>query len=141
MFKKFVELFNYKENMIDISNGFVKISNELTVFPGYSFEQFKNTRFYNNQDGIKIIYLNEKQIINNRKYIVNLFFRSGKIYMVSLICCDIEFNERDEKKRKELHDATLMELGIDQYMKYNWGTISSDYDVRSNLSSINITFF
>ena len=37
--------------MIDINNGFIEISDELTIFPGYSFEQFKNTKFYNNQDG------------------------------------------------------------------------------------------
>ena len=33
--------------MIDINNGFIEISDELTIFPGYSFEQFKNTKFYN----------------------------------------------------------------------------------------------
>ena len=40
--------------MINTSNGLLKISDELTVFPGYSFEQFKHTKFYKNQDGIKI---------------------------------------------------------------------------------------
>ena len=38
--------------MINTSNGLLKISDELTVFPGYSFEQFKHTKFYKNQDGI-----------------------------------------------------------------------------------------
>lgn len=54
--------------MKDISDGFVTISDELTIFPSFSFEQFKCTKFYKNQDGVRIIYLDEQQIINNRKY-------------------------------------------------------------------------
>ena len=98
--------------MLDINNGVIEISDELTIFPDYSFEQFKNTRFYNNQDGVRIFYLDEQQIIDSRKYIVSLFFRNGKIYMVSLICCDKEFSEKNEDKRKLLHDNILNELGI-----------------------------
>lgn len=127
--------------MLDISKGFFKISDELTIFPGFSFEQFKHTRFYKNQDGLRIIYLDEQQIIDNRKYIVSLFFRNGKIYMVSLICCDKEFSEKDEDKRKILHDDIFNELGINQQMEYSWGEISSDYDARSNVSSIDIMYF
>lgn len=127
--------------MLDISNGFLTISDELMTFPGFSFEQFKHTRFYKNQDGLRIIYLDEQQIIDNRKYIVSLFFRNGKIYMVSLICCDKEFSEKDENKRKILHDNILNELGINQQMEYSWGKISSDYDTRSNVSSIDIMYF
>ena len=127
--------------MLDICNGFLKISDELTIFPGFSFEQFKNTRFYKNQDGLRIFYLDEQQIIDNRKYIVSLFFRNGKIYMVSLICCHKEFSEKDEDKRKILHDDILNELGINQQMEYSWGKISSDYDARSNVSSIDIMYF
>ena len=109
--------------MIDNSNGYINISDELTIFPGFSFEQFKNTKFYDNQDDVRIIYLNEHQIINGRNYIVSLFFRDRKIYMVSLICCDKEFSEQDEKKRKELHDTILNELGLNSHMKYNWGEV------------------
>ena len=127
--------------MIDNSNGYINISDELTIFPGFSFEQFKNTKFYDNQDDVRIIYLNEHQIINGRNYIVSLFFRDRKIYMVSLICCDKEFSEQDEKKRKELHDTILSELGLNSHMKYNWGEISSDFDAGSNISSINIIYF
>lgn len=127
--------------MLDISNGFFTISEELTIFPGFSFEQFKHTRFYENQDEVKIIYLEEQQIIDNRRYIVSLFFRNGKIYMVSLICCDKEFSEKDEDKRKKLHDDILNELGINQKKEYTWGKIASDYDARSNVSSIDIIYF
>lgn len=127
--------------MIDIDNGFLTISDELTIFPGFSFEQFKHTRFYKNQDGVRIIDLDEKQIIDNRKYIVSLFFRNGKIYMVSLICCDKEFSQKDAVKRKKFHDDILNELGINQNKEYTWGKISSDYDARGNVSSIDIIYF
>ena len=127
--------------MDDIRYGVISISDELTIHPHFSFVDFKHTKFYKNQDGIKIIYLDGKQIINGRKYIVSLFFRGGNIYMVSLICCDQEFSEIDEKKRKILHDNILRELGIRPQERYSWGRISSDYDSRSNLSSINILYF
>ena len=127
--------------MEDISKGVIRVSEELIFFPGYTFNQFKKTRFYNCQDGIKIIYLDEQQIIENRRYIVSLFFREGKIYMISLICCDKEFVENDERKRKLLHDNILREWGIKMREEYSWGEISSDYDVRGNISSINIKYF
>jgi len=124
-----------------ICDGFILISDKLTIYPDFSFQQFKHTKFYNNQDGIKMIYLDGQQIIDDRKYIVSLFFRNEKIYMVSLICCDKEFSENDEKKRKILHDNILNDLGIRPPEIYSWGKISSDYDARSNLSSINIIYF
>ncbi len=127
--------------MDDIRDGFVTISDELTIYPDFTFEQFKHTRFYKNQDGIKMIFLDGQQIIEDRKFIVGLIFRDGKIYMVSLICCDKEFSEKDEKKRKGFHDGILNKLGIRPQERYSWGTISSDYDARSNLSSINIVYF
>lgn len=127
--------------MDDIRDGFISISDKLTIYPGFSFEQFKHTKFYKNQDGIKMIYLDGQQIIEDRKYIVSLFFRNGTIYMVSLICCEKEFSENDEKKRKILHDDILNGFGIRSQERYSWGKISSDYDTRSNVSSINIVYF
>lgn len=127
--------------MKDINDGFVVISDELTVFPDFSFEQFKRTKFYKNQDGVRIIYLDGQQIIDNRKYLVSLFFRNGRIYMISLMCCDKEFSEKDEAKRKILHDEVLNGLGIKEQKEYSWGKISSDYDARGNVSSINIMYF
>ena len=76
--------------MINTSNGLLKISDELTVFPGYSCEQ--------------------------------------------------EYSEKNEKERKLLHDEILHKLGIDSNSRYVWGKILSEYDARSNLSSINIIY-
>lgn len=121
---------------MDISKGIVEIDNELVVKPNFTFEQFKETKYYTNQDGIRIIYLDEPQIIKNRKYIVSLFFRDGKIYMLSLICCDAEYSEKDESKRKDLHDLILKELGVLENSNFEWGEIKSIYDARSNISSM-----
>lgn len=126
---------------MDISKGIVEIDNELVVKPNFTFEQFKETKFYTNQDGIRIIYLDGPQIIKNRKYIVSLFFRDGKLYMLSLICCDEEYSEKDESKRKDLHDVILQELGVFENSNFEWGEIQSIYDARSNISSINIIYY
>lgn len=129
--------------MIDTSNGFIKISDELTIFPGFSFEQFKQTKFYKNQDCARVIYIDEQQIIDNRKYLIELFFRNSdrKIYMVSLICDDKEFSEEDEYKREIFHNEILNELGLKRWMEFSWGEILSKYDARSNESTIDITYY
>ena len=119
----------------------ISISKELQISPGFQFEQFKKTKYYKNQDGIRIIYLDGYHIIWGRTYIVSLFFRNNKIYMVSLMCCDYEFSESEEYKRKELHDNILKEWKLENPMKFYWGEVSSDYDNRGNVSSINIQYY
>ena len=59
---------------------------------------------------------------------------------MSLICCEQEYSEKNEKERKLLHDEILHKLGIDSNSRYVWGKILSEYDARSNLSSINIIY-
>lgn len=126
--------------MSELKNGVVGISSDLTVKPGYTFEEFKRSRYYNNQDGILVIYLDDKINVDGRCYYVSLFFRNGNLYMLSLICCDRYFAEKDEYKRKEYHDKILKSYGIDGTAEYDWGSISSDYDKRGNVSSINLTY-
>ncbi len=127
--------------MIDTRTGVITLSDGLTIYPGFSFDEFKRTRFYKNQDGIKIIYLDGRQMIDHRAYIISLFFRSRKIYMLSLICCDKEFSEKDEEKRKILHNNILSGYGIRPHEQYSWGKIASEYDARSNSSRIDIVYF
>ena len=43
-------------------------------YPGYTFEDFKKTHFYNNQDGIRIIKLENMVYIEEHKYIVTIMF-------------------------------------------------------------------
>lgn len=127
--------------MINMHNGTVVISKELTVFPGFTFEQFRRMRFYKNQDGVGVILLDGAQMIDGRNYYVSLFFREGSLYMLSLVCCDWRFSEIDEKKRESVHDQILKELGLEKYTEFCWGTVSSDYDCRGNVSSIDVVYF
>lgn len=126
--------------MMDIKEGKVITDEGLSINPYYTFEEFKLTKFYNEQDEIRIIYLDEKQTLCGRKFIVSLFFKNGVIYMTSLICCDVDIKETEEPKRKKVHDKLLAELGLTQTSVFEWGNITSEYDARSNLSSINITY-
>ncbi len=126
--------------MSNWKDGIVTISNNMIIHPGYTFDEFKSTSFYLNQDDIKIIYLNGKQEINEKPYIVGLFFREKKLYMLSLICCEVDFSEKDEIKRKELHDKILSENNILEKKDFYWGKILSEYDVRGNVSSINFYY-
>ena len=90
--------------MIDVTNGEVSTREGLVIGPNYSFDKFKTTKFYNGQDGVRIIYLDEHQTIYGRQFIMSLFFRDGIIYMVSLICCDEKFSESNERDRKKIHE-------------------------------------
>lgn len=127
--------------LIDINTGNLIISNELIVGPKYSFEQFKKTKFYDNQDGIRIIVLNKEQVIDGRNYLISLFFREGIIYIVSLFCCDINFTEKDEPQRKKYHDMILKSYGLDTHNEYSWGKVYSEYDARGNVSDICILYY
>lgn len=126
--------------MTELKNGVVEISDDLIIKPGYSFEEFKKTKFYSNQDGIRIVELDDKVAIDEREYLADLFFRNGIIYIISLTCCDKVFSEIDEPKRKEYHDEILKSYGIDDKAEFEWGSIYSVYDSRGNASTINIEY-
>lgn len=127
--------------MIDLSNGIVKVTEGLIVYPNYSFKEFKQTSFYKKQDGIRILYLDGQQVIDGKNYIVSMFFKNEKIYILSLICCNMQYSEMEEKKRKELHDEILKQYNIVGEKEFAWGRVTSDYDARSNCSSINLLYF
>lgn len=123
--------------MEELINGIIKIDGE-TIGPQYRFDDFKKSDFYNGQAGVRIIYLEGIKQIFGRNFIVSLFFKDGKIYIVSLICCDNEYEPEQEENRKILHDYILNEMGIEKEKIYQWGKISSVYDPKSNISSINV---
>lgn len=131
---------NHIQEMENIKNGIIKISEELVITPQYSFSEFKKTSYYNGQEGVRTIWLNNMQMISGRNYKVNLFFRNEKIYMVSLVCCDKIFDFSEEFKRKEIHDDILRDLNIMDGERFAWGRIVSDYDKKSNISSIDIIY-
>ncbi|MFZ1777520.1 MAG: hypothetical protein WAW14_01115 [Lactococcus raffinolactis] len=126
--------------MIDLQTGNIMIYPDLILHSNLTFLEFKKTSFYDNQNPNKIIYLVEPQIIDDKKYIVSLFFRDGKIYSFSLLNIDFDFTVETEKERKQIHDKILLSYQIVSGKKYSWGMIESEYDSRSNISSINIFY-
>ncbi|MBS7576928.1 MULTISPECIES: hypothetical protein [unclassified Enterococcus] len=126
--------------MLNVITGKLIINENLIVYPEYTFDDFKKSVYYNGQDGIKIIYLNKKQKIDNYNYYVNLFFKTRKLYSVSLINCNQNISKANEKNRKIIHDKILDENNIKSNADYKWGKIISEYDSRSNISSIDIFY-
>lgn len=86
------------------------------------------------------IYLNEAEVIDGRTYIIGFFFMNKKNYMVSLFNCDKDISAKEEKNRKIIHDKILQKNEIESGKQYPWGKIVSEYDAKSNISSINIYY-
>ena len=122
-----------------MNKGVISLSDELVIASGYTFEQFRNTRYYKGQNPERVFWLDEKFMFQGHSFMAGLFFRNGVIYMLSLLCCDMDFGLKEEKKRKELHDEILKSWGIVE-PEHEWGYIKSVYDTRSNISSIDIVF-
>ena len=125
---------------LDISKGIIKLSDNLVIFPGYSFEMFKNTQYYCNQDEIRQIILDGEFVIENRHYKVSLCFRKRRIYFLELMCVDEEFTCETEPQRKSLHDQILNEWGLFEYNEFDWGKITSNFDPKGCISSILIVY-
>ena len=121
-------------------DGIVAIKEGLIISPGYSFNDFKKTSFYNGQAGIRIIKIEGLIYIDNHKYLVDLFFLKGIIYRVSFVCCDREFTMECEEQRRELHNEILQQYGLNRENEYAWGKIISNYDAKGNISSISFYY-
>ena len=122
-----------------INKGVISLSDDLVITSGYTFDQFRSTRYYERQNPERVFWLDEKYMFQGHSFMVSLFFRSGVIYMLSLLCCDLEFGMEEEEKRKELHEEILQSWGIER-SDQEWGYVESVYDARSNISSINIVY-
>ncbi|ROR31780.1 hypothetical protein EDD66_101398 [Mobilisporobacter senegalensis] len=126
--------------MINKITGEIKINEHLIFSPMMTFEDFKETPFYNNQDGIRVIQLSDRQYIDGNEYYVSFFFRDDMIYALTLICANVTISEENEMERKELHDKILIDSNIESGKEYSWGRVTSEYDARSNSSEIVITY-
>ena len=127
--------------LMDLRSGIIKINDKLVIHPQYSFKEFQETPFYKGQDDERVIYIEEPQIIDGRKYLVDLTFDNKKIYSVSLCNIDVELTDwEDEPRRKEIHDKILIENGILNGCQYGWGNIVSEYDPKGGVSDINIYY-
>ena len=107
-------------------------------YPGYTFEDFKKTHFYNNQDGIRIIKLENMVYIEEHQYIVNLMFENFNLYMIQLYCVDDITLTSEE--RIEVNNKILEGYGLSEENQFEWGSIKSSYDPRSDVSSIVIIY-
>ena len=107
-------------------------------YPGYTFEDFKKTHFYNNQDGIRIIKLENMVYIEEHQYIVNLMFENFNLYMIQLYCVD-DITLTSEEIIK-VHNKILEGYGLSEENQFEWGNIKSSYDPRSDVSSIVIIY-
>ena len=125
---------------LDISKGTVRLSDDLVIFPGYSFKMFKNTQYYCNQDGIRMIVLDGEFVIENRHYKASLCFRKRRIYFLELMCVDEEFTWETEPQRKSLHDRILAEWGLSEHNDFDWGKITSHFDPKGWIGSILIEY-
>ena len=128
--------------MNNISKGIISLSDDLVITSGYTFDQFQSTRYYKGQNPERAFWLEEKFMLQEfmlqgHTFMAGLFFRNGVIYMLSLLCCDLEFGMEEEKKRKELHDKILQSWGIGR-SDQEWGYVESVYDARSNISNIHV---
>lgn len=124
---------------MDYRNGKLILSNEAFGY-GYTYKQFRKSALYTGQNSIRAFTLNGTHKIDNRIFYVTFTFRQGYLYMISLCCEDSGICFEEEQKRKVLHDGILAEYGLFDYEHFEWGSISSVYDARSNTSSINIVF-
>ena len=124
---------------MDLKTGIIEINGEI-IMSGYTFEDFRNTKFYKGQDGIRIIRINDTVQIGKNKFIASFFFRNKVLYMISIICVDVEIPFSEEINRKNIHDNILKNNGLAPESFFDRGNIKSVYDPKGNVCSINIIY-
>ena len=90
--------------MNDISKGVVSLSDDLAIASGYTFDQFRATRYYKGQNPERAFWLEKKFMLQGHTFMAGLFFRNGVIYMLSLLCCDLE--DRKSTRLNSSHPTT-----------------------------------
>ena len=126
--------------MVRWKEGIVVIEENTVIFPKYTFEDFRRTPFYNGQTSNRVVNLDKQITIDGHGYMVEIFFRNGNLYMLSLVCCEKSLSMEQELERKEIHDKILEQYQIHQNERFCWGRIASEYDARGGISSINFYY-
>ena len=124
---------------MDLARGIIEIEGE-RFYPGYTFEEFKRSHFYTDQDGILFIKLDHPIQIKNHTYLISICFMDYELDLLSLCCIDKEIPFEREIERKSLHDQILAEQGFSPVNNYPWGSVTSSYDPRGNCCDINIVY-
>ena len=125
--------------LIDLETGNINLDGVI-FHKGFTFEEFKKTQLYKNQDEKMVIFL-LKTKIDKYEYYTSVYFNSC---IISKIYLEVE-DERitgfeNVPQLKYIHDNILKEYGIIDGKKYSWVTISSVFDPKGCVSSIIIEY-
>lgn len=124
---------------IELETGNIIIDG-ISFYKGYSFTEFKKTKFFKEQDGIRFIDL-PKTKISNINFFVRLFWEKEILSVIDLSVEDKSIKcIEDEIKRKVIHDRILKNYGIKDGERYKWGTVESYFDPIGCISSILIKY-
>ena len=126
--------------MINLLDGNITIDSNYILSSKLTFDEFKLSNYYDNQNKKKMFYLKGTYKIDANFFHVSLYFENEFLKNIHLILEDDTINEYEELKRKEKHDILLNKDNVDEGNEYNWGSIVSVYDRRSNTSLIVLTY-
>ena len=124
---------------MDLARGIIEIEGE-RFYPGYTFEDFKRSHFYTDQDGILSIDLDHPVQIMNHTYLISICFMDYELDRLFLYCIDKEIPDDREIERKKLHEQILADQGLAPVNNYPWGSVDSCYDNRINRYFIAIVY-
>jgi hypothetical protein len=117
-------------------NGSIIINDEIELNSKLSVDEFKRTKLYVNNDLSKFFWIKKDCWVNDRHFIVGLWFKDGYLKQIQLYNDDV--NIVDESQRKLVHDKFLH--SITSETNFEWGSINSITSGRDGLSTIVITY-
>ncbi len=141
------------KNIIDLSNGTLKISDEVMVSPNMTFDNLHNLAPQNSiwdvGNGYKWIYFSDIKIGNYYFYFRICFYKNTTLY-----CAEFDFynqpfpekwswenwSEEKDLRQIKMYNKYLLEIMGATNKKFAWGTISSYYDRRSYATGIGIKY-
>jgi hypothetical protein len=126
--------------MINVKDGSIIIDDQFVLSPKLSFEDFKKSCYYNNQNENRMFYLEGVHEVNNNKFYISLYFNKKFLQSVHIIIDDTELSKNDEMLRKCVHDDLLLKNNIESGKEYSWGEITSVYEPRGDISLIVVNY-
>lgn len=126
--------------MINLIDGSIVMDNKFILSHKLSFDEFKRSNYYNNENEIRMIYLDGMHKIEDNYFYISLYFKNGFLKQVQGMINNKDITEANEGMRKKLHDELLRKFNISTDKDYDWGVITSEYDRKSNSSDIIITY-
>ena len=127
--------------IVDKDTGKIIISRDLVIEKGYSFDEFKQTSYYTNQDAQMAFGLGQSFVIGSMEYGVTLVFDEEIISQIHLWYAgeDMPPYPSDEIARAKY--VQILELdGYDVWNQFEWGGIAYEYDPRMSDGSLIIWY-